>query len=99
MDKFKSILHKMEVVIENDEGISMSVFKALRYGLKAAIKERDELNACEGEKQPDTASKCNKQNVSFSEERAEVCDCPLTFRKYPDKWSNKERCSRCGKVF
>ena len=39
------------------------------------------------------------QRVVFSEERAEVCDCPLSFRKYPDQWSNKERCSRCGKVF
>jgi len=47
MDKFKEILHKMEVVIENDEGISMSVFKALKYGLKVAIRERDELKECD----------------------------------------------------
>lgn len=66
MDKFKEILHKMEVVIENDEGVSMSVFKALKYGLKVAIKERDELKLSEGKKQVDTTSKLNMQSVNVS---------------------------------
>jgi hypothetical protein len=59
MDKFKGMLHKMNVIIENNEGISMNVFKALRYGLVVAIDERDRLKPCEGKKQPDTESKLN----------------------------------------